>query len=93
VGAGGAGDDGRQPLHEFDALEEEVRRSIAPHRLEFEEDAPVGAEADAVLGERGAEEIATELLQSRVKPWANTPHVRNSRNSCSTKRGRPVPSP
>jgi len=30
----------------------------------LDEDAPVGAEADAVLGERGAEEIATELLQS-----------------------------
>ena len=41
-----------------------MRRSIAPHRLEWDEDAPVGAEAEAVLGERGAEEIATELLQA-----------------------------
>jgi hypothetical protein len=41
-----------------------VRRAIAPHRLELDEDAPVGAEADAVLGERGAEEIATELLEA-----------------------------
>jgi hypothetical protein len=37
---------------------------IAPHRLEFDEDASVGAEADAVLGERGAEEIVAELLEA-----------------------------
>ena len=29
---------------------------------EFDEDAPVGAEAEAILSERGAEEIAAELL-------------------------------
>jgi hypothetical protein len=58
----GPGNDGGELLQEFDGLEEEVGRSIAPHRLEFDEDAPVGAEADAVLGKRGAEEIATELL-------------------------------
>jgi hypothetical protein len=49
----GSGNDGRQFLQEFDGLEEEVRRSITPYRLELDEDAPVGAEADAVLGERG----------------------------------------
>ena len=32
--------------------------AIAPHRLEFDEDASVGTELDAVLGERGAEEVA-----------------------------------
>src|SRR2546427_2728684 len=31
--------------------------------------------------------------RSRVKPWARTPHERNSRNSCSTKRARPLPPP
>jgi len=51
-------------LQEFDWLEEEVRRSIAPHRRELDEDAPVGPAADAVRGQRGAEEIATELLEA-----------------------------
>jgi len=59
-----AGNEGGQLLHEFDGLEEEVRRAIAPHGLELDEDAPVGAEAEAVLGERGAQEIATELLEA-----------------------------
>jgi len=31
---------------------------------EFDEDAPVGAEAEAILSERGAEEIAAELLEA-----------------------------
>jgi len=30
----------------------------------LDEDAPVGAEADAVLGERGAEKVAAELLEA-----------------------------
>jgi hypothetical protein len=60
----GPGNEGCQLLQEFDALEEEVRRAIAPDGLEFDENAPVGAEADAVLGEWGAEQIATELLQA-----------------------------
>jgi hypothetical protein len=60
---GGAGNEGRELLQEFDGLEEEVRRAITPGGLELDEDAPVGAEADAVLGERGAEEITAELLQ------------------------------
>ena len=33
-------------------------------RLECDEDAPVGAAADAVLGERGAEEVAAERLKA-----------------------------
>ena len=57
----GARDDGRELLQEFDGLEEEVRGSIASHRLELNEDASIGAEAEAVLGERGAEEVAAEL--------------------------------
>jgi len=60
----GPGNEGRQLLQEFDGLEEEMRRAIAPDRLEFDENAPVGAEADALLGEWGAEQIATELLQA-----------------------------
>src|SRR5262245_12410537 len=35
-----------------------------PLTLEFDEDASIGADAEAVLGERGAEEIATELLEA-----------------------------
>jgi|SRR5712692_6394708 len=31
---------------------------------EFDEDAPVGAEAEAILSERGAEEIAAELIEA-----------------------------
>jgi len=61
---GWAGDDGRGLLHELDRLEEPLRGAIAPHRLEFDEDAAVGPEAHAVLGERGAEEIATELFEA-----------------------------
>ena len=60
----GVRNEGRQLLQEFEGLEEEVRHAIAPHRLEFDEDAPVGTEADAVLGERGAEEIAAELFEA-----------------------------
>jgi len=40
------------------ASKREMRGAIAPRALEGDEDAPVGAELDAVLGERGAEEIA-----------------------------------
>ncbi len=48
--------EGRQALlQELDRLEQEVRRAIAPDRLEFDEDAPVGAETEAVLGEWGVE--------------------------------------
>jgi hypothetical protein len=60
----GAGDDGRELLQEFDGLEEELRGAIAPDRLERDEDAPVGPELEAVLGERGAEEVAAELLEA-----------------------------
>jgi hypothetical protein len=67
----GPRDDGRELLQEFDGLEEEVRRSIAPHRLELDEDASIGAEAYAVLGERGAEEIATELLEAGAIVWGD----------------------
>jgi hypothetical protein len=41
-----------------------VRRAIAPDGLAFDEDTPVGTETDAVLGERGAEEIATAVFQA-----------------------------
>jgi hypothetical protein len=56
-------DDGGELLQEFDGLEEQVRRPIAPRRLELDEDASIGAEAEAILGARGAERIATELLE------------------------------
>jgi hypothetical protein len=41
-----------------------MRGAIAPHRLEFDEAAPVGPELDAVLGERGTAEVAAELLEA-----------------------------
>lgn len=37
----GARDDGRELLHELDRLEEQMRGSIAPDRLQRDEDAPV----------------------------------------------------
>src|SRR5262245_31868264 len=40
-----------------------MRGAIAPHRLEGDEDAPVGAELDAGLGERWAEEVAAEAFE------------------------------
>ena len=43
----GSGNEGHELLQEFDGLEMEVRRSTAPHRLECDEDTPVGAEANA----------------------------------------------
>ena len=49
----GAGDDGRELFQELDGLEEQVGRAIAPHRLELDEEASIGAEAEAVLGKRG----------------------------------------
>ena len=60
---GGPRDAGRERLQEFDGLEEQVQRAIAPHCLECDEDASIGAEAEA-LGERGAAEIATERLEA-----------------------------
>ena len=54
----GAGNEGGERLSEFDGLKQEVRGAIAPDSLEFNEDAPVGAEVEAVLSERGAEEIS-----------------------------------
>ena len=65
----GPRDDGRELLQEFDGLEEEVRGAIAPHRLELDEDASIGADVEAALGERGAEEIATELLEAGAIVW------------------------
>jgi hypothetical protein len=41
-----------------------MRGAIAPDRLQLDEDAPVGPALDAVLGERGAEEVAAELLEA-----------------------------
>src|SRR3970282_1836169 len=60
----GGGDDGRELLQELDRLEEQMRGAIAPDGLQRDEDASVGPELDAVLGERGAEEVAGELLEA-----------------------------
>ena len=59
-----AGDDGRELLQELDGLEEAVRGAIAPDSLEFNGDAAIGAEADAILGERGPEEVTTEMFET-----------------------------
>jgi hypothetical protein len=70
----GSRDEGRERLQEFDGLEEHVRGAIAPHRLERDEDASIGAEAEVVLGEWWAEEISTELLEAGAIVWGD-PHV------------------
>jgi hypothetical protein len=51
-------------LQQLDGLEQKMRRAIAPHRPEFDEDAAVGAELDVVLGEGRAEEVAAELFEA-----------------------------
>ena len=56
----GTGNEGRELLQELDRLEEEMGSAITPHGLEFDEDASVGTELDAVLGEAGAEEVARQ---------------------------------
>ena len=61
---GGAGDDGGELLQQLDRLEEQMGGAIAPQRLECDEDAAVGPELDAVLGERGAEEVAAEPFEA-----------------------------
>ncbi|HLB48349.1 MAG TPA: group II intron maturase-specific domain-containing protein [Anaerolineales bacterium] len=60
----GAGEDGRELVQELDRLEEQMRGAIAPDGLQRDEDASVGPELDAVLGERGAEEVAAERLEA-----------------------------
>jgi hypothetical protein len=39
--------------------------------LSSNEDPPVGAEADAALGERGTEEVATELFEAGLIVWGD----------------------
>jgi hypothetical protein len=51
-------------LQQFDGFEGARRGAIAPDRLQRDEDAPVGSELDAVLGERGAEERAAERCET-----------------------------
>jgi hypothetical protein len=53
--AGRARSDRGELLQQFDGLEREMRGAIAPHRLELDEDPPIGPEAHAMPGERGAE--------------------------------------
>jgi hypothetical protein len=61
----GPGRNRRELLHELDGFKHQMGHPIAPHRLEYDKDAAVGTETDAVLGERGAEQIATELFEAR----------------------------
>src|SRR6266498_3179195 len=74
----GPRDEGRELLQEFDGLEEQVRRSIASHRLELDEDASIGAEAEAIVGENpdvGVEIEAVELGLTRAA-GGDVPEVR-----------------
>ncbi len=79
---GGAGDDRREFFQELDGLEEQMRGAFAPEGLQRDEDASVGPELDAVLGERGAEEVAAGLLEAGTI-LRRDPDVRTSRRSAS----------
>jgi hypothetical protein len=47
----GAGDEGRELFHAVEGLEQQMGGAIARHRLELDQDASVGAEAHAILGD------------------------------------------
>jgi len=61
---GAPGCDRGELFQQLDGVEEEMGGAVAPGALECDEHSPVGAELDAVLGERGVEERAAELFEA-----------------------------
>jgi len=63
---------GGELFEEFQGLEEEVARAIVPGALELQQDATVPGEPKTILGDRGAQQVAAELLEPRtiLKHWA-----------------------
>jgi hypothetical protein len=59
----GAGCQRGQLRQELVRLEHEMRRPIAPGPLQLDRHAPIGPEPQPVLGQRGAEQIAAQMLQ------------------------------
>ncbi len=67
-----ARDQGGELLEELQGLEEQVAGAVGPGGLQRQPDAAVAGEPESVLGHRGPEEVAAELLEwaaelSRIK--------------------------
>jgi len=57
---------GGELFEEFQGLEEEVARAIVSGALELQQDATVPGEPRTILGDRGAQQVAAELLEPRT---------------------------
>jgi hypothetical protein len=55
---------GGELFEEFQGLEEQVTGAIGPGALELQQDATVPGEPKTILGDRGAQQIAAELLEN-----------------------------
>ena len=64
----------RQLLEELHGLEEQVRRAVAPRPLQLHPHAAVAQQSQPVVGQRRAEEVAAQMLQTRRVVGAH-PHV------------------
>ena len=59
-----AGRDGRELLQQLHGVEQQVGGAVPPGGLELEEDAAVGAQAQPVLGQRRAQQIAAQVFEA-----------------------------
>ncbi len=59
-----AGDEGCEAGEELEGGEVDVCGAVVPLGLELEADVAVVSEGDAVLGDCGAEEVATDALEA-----------------------------
>ena len=62
----GARSQGGEFFEELQGLEEQVAGAVGPLALQLQQHAAVGRELEAVLGDRGSEQIAAELLGPRT---------------------------
>jgi hypothetical protein len=65
------GNDGREFLHELDRVEQQMSGAITSGRLELDTDAPVGAEAGAVLGQAANARVRRRRGGDRCPSAAN----------------------
>ncbi len=65
---------GRQLLQQFERLEEQMRRAVAPGLPQLDQDAPVGAASEPLLGQRRPQHVAAEPLESGPVA-AGHPHI------------------
>ena len=59
----GMRNEGRKPFQEDQWLEDDVGRAVAPGMSELEQDAPLVVEREALGGEGGARDVATEMFE------------------------------